>query len=185
MRREFLQNFKVGEQALPKEVIDAIMDENGRDIEAAKKAYSDYDHIKEQLKIAQDALDGFKDVDVTDLKNQIATLTTNLQNKDTEWQQKLDGINFENAVKDAITAAHGKNAKAIMALLDTETLKNSKNQEADIKSALEGCRTDNPYLFGEEQTPPPFAGGTGSGGADGSGSPMTLAAALREKFERK
>lgn len=33
MKREFLQNLKVGDQALPKEVIDAIMAENGRDIE--------------------------------------------------------------------------------------------------------------------------------------------------------
>lgn len=32
MKREFLQNFKVGEEPLPKEVIDAIMEENGRDI---------------------------------------------------------------------------------------------------------------------------------------------------------
>ena len=38
MKREFLQNFKVGDQPLSKEVIDAIMEENGRDIEAAKKA---------------------------------------------------------------------------------------------------------------------------------------------------
>lgn len=36
MKREFLQNFKIGDQQLPKEVIDAILDENGRDIEAAK-----------------------------------------------------------------------------------------------------------------------------------------------------
>lgn len=38
MKREFLQNFKVGDQPLPKEIIDQIMAENGRDIEAAKKA---------------------------------------------------------------------------------------------------------------------------------------------------
>lgn len=38
MKREFLQNLKVGEQALTKEVIDAIMAENGRDIENAKAA---------------------------------------------------------------------------------------------------------------------------------------------------
>lgn len=37
MKREFLQNLKVGEQALTKEVIDAIMAENGRDIENAKQ----------------------------------------------------------------------------------------------------------------------------------------------------
>ncbi len=36
MKREFLSNFQVNGQQLPKEVIDAIMAENGRDIEAAK-----------------------------------------------------------------------------------------------------------------------------------------------------
>lgn len=52
MKREFLQNLKVGEEALPKEVIDAIMDENGRDITKAKadavKPYADYQTIKEE-----------------------------------------------------------------------------------------------------------------------------------------
>lgn len=38
MKREFLQAIKVGEQALPKEVIDAIMAENGRDIQNARQA---------------------------------------------------------------------------------------------------------------------------------------------------
>lgn len=37
MKREFLQNLKVGELPLTKEVIDAIMAENGRDIENAKQ----------------------------------------------------------------------------------------------------------------------------------------------------
>ena len=40
MKREFLYNLKVGDQALTKEVIDAIMAENGRDIEAAKAPLS-------------------------------------------------------------------------------------------------------------------------------------------------
>lgn len=31
MKREFLQNLKVGDQPLSKEVIDAIMTENGRE----------------------------------------------------------------------------------------------------------------------------------------------------------
>ena len=40
MKREFLQNIRLGDQALPKEVIDAIMAENGKDIELAKAAGS-------------------------------------------------------------------------------------------------------------------------------------------------
>lgn len=36
MKREFLQNLKIGDAPLSKEIIDAIMEENGRDIEAAR-----------------------------------------------------------------------------------------------------------------------------------------------------
>lgn len=36
MKREFLQNFTINGQPLPKETIDAIMAEHGRDIERAK-----------------------------------------------------------------------------------------------------------------------------------------------------
>ena len=61
MKREFLQNIKVGDAALPKEVIDLIMEENGRDIEATKGKFSDYDTIKTQLSEAQATIQGFKD----------------------------------------------------------------------------------------------------------------------------
>ena len=36
MKREFLQNLKVAGESLPKDVIDAIMEENGRDIQSGK-----------------------------------------------------------------------------------------------------------------------------------------------------
>ena len=53
MKREFLQNIKVGDQALPKEVIDSIMEEYGRGINAEKAKYADYDTVKSQLDEAQ------------------------------------------------------------------------------------------------------------------------------------
>lgn len=49
MKREFLQNFKVGDQPLTKEIIDAILDENSRDIGAAKAEHADYDTIKASI----------------------------------------------------------------------------------------------------------------------------------------
>ena len=49
MKREFLQEFRVGEEALPKEVIDAIMAENGKDIEAAKAAGNTWEEKKIDL----------------------------------------------------------------------------------------------------------------------------------------
>ena len=55
MKREFLQGLKVGESPLPKEIIDAIMAENGRDIEAVKARYADYEALQEQLTQAEAA----------------------------------------------------------------------------------------------------------------------------------
>lgn len=163
MKREFLQNFKVNDQELPKEIIDAIMDENGRDIEAAKKPFADYESIKEQLQTAKDGLKAFEGVDVAQLQGEITKLQGQLSQKDTEWQEKLDAVAFEGKVKDAIAAAKGKNAKAISALLDLDALKASKNQDADLKAALEALTKaeDSSFLFDDGQKAPPYPKNTG------------------------
>ena len=82
MKTEFLQNLKVGDQPLPKEIIDAILAENGRDIENAKKPFADYDNIKEQLKAAKDGLKAFENVNVDELQGKIKTLQGDLAAKD-------------------------------------------------------------------------------------------------------
>lgn len=162
MKTEFLENFKIGDQALPKEVITAILAENGRDIEAAKKPFADYEALKDRLKTAEDGLKAFEGVDVSQLNGEIDKLKKQLSDKDAEWQSKLDGVAFDGRIKEAITAAKGRNAKAIAACLDIDALKASKNQEADIKSAIETLKKDSAYLF-ETDTPPSYAHGTGTG----------------------
>ena len=143
VKREFLENLKIGDQTLSKELIDTIMAENGRDIEATKKPFADYDAIKEQLKTAQDGLKAFEGVDVKDLQDKIKNLNTQLSDKDKEWQEKLNGMAFDGKIKDAISAAKGRNAKAIAALLDVDKLRKSNNQDAEIKAALEDLKKDN------------------------------------------
>lgn len=162
MKREFLQNFKVGELALPKEVIDAIMEENGRDIEAAKKPYLDYDSIKDQLKTATSSLEAMKGVDVNELNGTITKLQNDLKQKEIDFQNKLADMEFDSSLEHAVSAAKGRNAKAIRALLDVDTLKKSTNRKDDLAKALEDLKKDNGYLFESEQTPPPYASGTGT-----------------------
>lgn len=173
MKREFLQNFKIGDQSLTKEIIDAILDENSRDIGEAKKPFADYDSIKEQLETAKNGLKAFEGVDVQQLQGQIAKLQGDLTTKEQEHAAKIADMQFEGVLKDAINAAKGRNAAAIMAVLGSEklaSLKSSKNQAADIKTALETLQKDNGYLFGDDGgTPPPYAGGTGTGGNTGGG----------------
>ena len=175
MKAEFLQNFKVGDAPLPKEVIDAILAENGRDIEAAKKPFADYESINAQLATAQEGLKAFEGVDVKDLQGQVAKLTKDMADQAEAHKKQLADLAFDGTLKDAITAAKGRNDKAIRALLDVEALKASKDQTADIKKALEKLKEDSGYLFESEETPPPYAAGTGTGG----GRPATGLDAIR------
>lgn len=168
MKREFLQNFKVGDQALTAEIIDAIMAENGRDIEAAKKPFADYDTIKQQLSTAQETIKGFEGQDIEGIRKSAKDWEDKYNQAVKDHAAKLADMEFDGVLKDAILAAKGKSEKAIRALLDVDTLKASKNQANDIKTALEALQKESGYLFGDDQgAPPPYAGGTGTGGAGG------------------
>ena len=132
------------------------------------KTVSDYETQSEKLKTAEgkvttltENLDKFKDVDVEELNSTIATLKTDLANKDQELKDKLADRDFNDILKDSIASAKGKNAKAITALLDVDTLKASKNQKEDIVAALKGLAEaeDSKMLFGE---PEPIPAGSGN-----------------------
>ena len=75
-----------------------------------------------------------------------------------EWKKKHDDLEashkkeqedreFSATLEAVITESKGKNAKAITALLDMDKLRASKNQQADIKAALDALRTESGYLF--------------------------------------
>ena len=131
------------------------------------KTVSDYEIQSEKLKTTEgkvttltESLDKFKDVNVDELNSTIATLKTDLANKDQELKDKIADRDFNDLLKDSITSAKGRNAKAITALLDLETLKASKNQKEDITAALKTLAEaeDSKMLFGE---PEPYVLGKG------------------------
>lgn len=164
MKTEFLQNFKVGDQTLSKEAIDAILAENGRDIEAAKKPFADYDTLKKQLTTAQETIKGFEGQDIEGIRKSAQDWEKKYNDAIAAHQKEMDDLAFDGVMKDAITAAKGRNAAAIMAVLGAEklaSLRSSKNQANEIKAALEGLKKDSGYLFDEEGAPPPYAGGAG------------------------
>ena len=71
-----------------------------------------------------------------------------METQKTDYENKIAEMKFGTLIDNAISAAGGKNAKAIRALLDVETLKDSKNQTEDITAAIEACKKDNEYMFG-------------------------------------
>ena len=175
MKREFLLEFRVGDQPLPKEVIDAIMAENGRDIQKVKANFADYEDLKAELSKRQQDQSFEEAAKAWEEKYNQA-----LENHKNQIAQMA----FEKALGEGIVKAKGRNAKAICALLDVETLKESENQREAIEAALEALKQESRYLF-DGDVPPPYARGTGAYHGSQEKHPTTLAGALREKFERK
>lgn len=158
------------------------------------KPVADYDKQKEKLDAAnqtikandtaikdlQTKLDGFKNVDVSGLNQRISDLEAEKANIQKEYDTKIADRDFDDLVKESITAAKGKNVRAITALLDVPALKASKNQKEDVAAALKALteKEDSKMLFGE---PDPTPAGTGSliGQVRGGNSAATEEAAMR------
>lgn len=164
MKKEFLTNFQVAGQPLPREVVEAILQEHQRAVNAAVAPFADYDSIKEQLQTAKDGLKAFEGVDVSQLQQQVTQLQNDLKDQETAHQAQLAQFAFDRDLDAGITAIRGRNGKAIRALLDLEKLQGSQNRDKDIKEALEALKQEHGYLFDDEGVPPPYSPGAGSGG---------------------
>ena len=156
MKRKFLEDM-----GLTKEQVDSIMAENGTDIESIKQERDTY---KTQLDTAQATLKSFEGVNISELQGKISTLTTDLANKDAEYQKQLADRDFNDLLKSTAEGFKPRDIKAVMPFLDVEKLKSSKNQESDIKAAMEAVKKDNGYLFQDVAIPRVVASTPGPGG---------------------
>lgn len=178
MKREFLQSLSA-EAPLSKEVIDAIMAENGRDIQKTRAAFADYGQLKEELdRLRQDLQDQEQ------LRQAAAQWEQRCSQAARDHAVELARLTFDHRLEQAIGKAGGRNAKAIRALLDVDALRESEDQEQSLTEALEGLKAECRYLFAGD-VPPPYAHLTGAWTAREDKAPTSLAGALREKFERK
>ena len=133
------------------------------EMKANYKPIADYNKQKEKLDASDEkvktltaSLDKFKDVDPAALTQTIENLKGQLTQKDAEFAQRLADRDFDDLINTNINILKGKNAKAIKALLDVDTLKQSKNQAEDIKTALEALQKaeDSAFLFEPTQPQP-------------------------------
>ena len=138
------------------------------------------------MKDLQTQLDGFKDVDVRGLNKRISDLEEEKKNIQKDYDSKIADRDFSDLVKESIAAAKGKNPKAIMALLDVNALKASKNQKEDIAVALKTLTEaeDSKMLFGEPEPNPVGTGNLiGQVHKTTGQSTDTLKDALKEKYK--
>lgn len=98
-------------------------------------------------------------------------------------QQQEEEREFSSALDAAISEAKGKNAKAIMALLDIEKLRSSKNRDKDIKAALDDMRKESGYLFEDNGGNPAFAAPAGNSG--GGATTVKDIMSIKDPVERQ
>ena len=137
-------------QGLTAEQVEFVMTEYGKELNPLK---AERDSYKTQLDTAKASLKAMEGIDAAGLQQKITDLTNQISGKDAEIEQIKADYAFDAAVKEEIRKASGRNEKAIMALLDMESLKKSKNQTEDIKAALEGLKKENDYLFQASTVP--------------------------------
>ncbi len=180
MKREFLEGLEIGSEAIEK-----VMMEHKKELQAeqakTKMAEADRENYKGQLETAKGELEKFKDADPEKMQETIDRLKEDLKKKDEEHEaEKADRI-FRETVKEAIAASGGRNEKAVMAMLDIDALKESKNQKDDIKAALDEVKRDNDYLFKSDEPIRNPTGATGGGRDDGGASALRAAMGLPDE----
>ena len=161
MKREFLK-----ELGLADEVIDKVMTENGKDIEAHKTAASTKETelatANQTIKDLQDTVKKFDGVDVAALNQQI----TDLQKK---YDSDLSAAKLGGALEAALLGAKSKSTKAVRALLNMDDIKMDGDKLLGLDTQLEKLKTDAAYLFEDGKPGARVDSGMEHGDPPGSG----------------
>lgn len=141
-------------RGLTDEQIEFVIAENGKEIKREKDRADDY---KQQLETAKKSLEAFDGVDVAQLRGQITKLSGDLAAQEANHKKELAERDAERDFNDLVgkyaAEYKARDVKAVMPFLDADKLRQSKNQNDDIKAAFEAVKKDNAYLFEDENIP--------------------------------
>lgn len=170
-----------------KKKITEEVNQNYKTVNDWQKQVDKVKDLEGTLETTKTELKKFDGVNVEELNGKIKELNEAIEKQAKDFEAKNADRDFTESLEKAIATAKGKNAKAIMALLDIDTLKASKNQQDDIKTALEGLSKaeDSKMLFGEPE-PQKVGEGNPIGAVKKSQEQPTesLASALREHYTK-
>ena len=173
MKRNFLEDL-----GLEKEVIDKIMAENGKDVEALKSVKAELEAaqgvIAERDKQLKELKDSTKDN--TELTEKITKLEEENKKAAEKHRAEIDSLKISNAIEKSLMSYKAKTPKAVKAMLDMNNVKIDKDGnvtgvDEQVKALFEG--EDTKYLFNDDK---PVISGTQLG--VGSEEPIEDIAAM-------
>lgn len=186
MKREFLEGLDLGNGVkLSKETVDAIMAENGKDIEAQKNTVTqlttERDGLKTQLETAKTTIKSYEDMDVEKIKQSAKDWEEKHKTDTKALQDQLDAANYGFSVKEATAGLKFTSESAKKAFIADLTAKKLPVQEGKLlgmEDFIKTYQTSDPGAFVPENDDktPTFTKGTGGG------TQIAADAALRAAF---
>lgn len=142
MKREYLKSLELSE-----EIIDKIMDENGKDVEAVKNKYVDYDNIKVQLKEANKQIENFKNMDIDKIKQAADDWKSKFDESEQEHQRQLEELIKETAIKTAI-ADKAQDIDIVAKLFDMDKITvDEDGKVSGVNEQLTAMQESKKFLF--------------------------------------
>ena len=177
MKTEFLKELGITEQA----TIDAIMAQNGKDINHAKSQQTTLEtkvtDLETQLADRDKQLEDLKASvgDNDELTKKISELEDANKNAATEFENKIANIQKTHAIENGVRDAKGKNVKAIMALLDIDKITHENGEVKGLSEQLKTLQEDesSSFLFGDSGSNPPAGTKPGDSQGGTGGTPPT------------
>lgn len=158
MKTEFLKSLGIEDQS----VIDAIMAENGKDINAAKSNKTQLEtQVTELTNQLNDRDNQLKELKKSTKDNEALTAKiTELEQANeasaSEYENKIASIQKAYAIENGVRDAKAKNVKAVMALLDMDKITFNDGKIEGLDTQIEALTTgeDTAFLFGENKSAP-------------------------------
>lgn len=154
MKREFLKNME-----LTDEQIDAIMAENGKDVNSLKEQVNslsaEKDGLQSQLTERDTQLKDFKSKvkDSDELTAEIEKLQKANKEAKEKYEADLTAQQKSFLVDKALTSAGARNAKAVSSLLDLDSVEVKDGQLVGLDDQLKALRDSDSYMFKEDPQP--------------------------------
>lgn len=159
MERDFLK-----ELGLDDKQVSSVMSQYGKDIQQYKDQVSNLDELKTENQGYKDQIAKYKEQnkdyeklvgDNKDLKAKLEANKAENEKAQKELQDQIIQTNKKSAVKDALTRAGSYNNKAMMALIDMDSITlDEKGNIHGVKEAVESAQKQFPQGFKSQDEAP-------------------------------
>ena len=198
MKREFLEGLDLGlgeDVKLSKNAIDAIMAENGRDIEAKNNTITtlttERDGLKTQLGDANATIQSYKDMDIDGIKAKAGEWETKYNTDTQALKDQLAAAEYVFAVKEAVAGLKFSSESAKKAFVADLTAKKLPLQEGKLLGLEDFAKTykeSDPDAFlpeNDDKTPVVTRGGGGGGTTLGADAALRAAFGLTNTTKKE